>query len=83
MDRKRKVGMEKRDLFLQQLGVHIAQVRREQNYTQDRLYLEAGFSRGTLSKIERGLVNPQIYTLEMIAKTIGVPLRRLVSFKRK
>ncbi len=73
----------KKDAFLKKLGTHIAEVRRERNYTQDRLYLEAGFSRGTLSKIERGLVNPQIWTLEVIAKTIGVSLDRLVTFKRK
>lgn len=37
--------------------------------------LVSGFSRGTVSKIENGLVNPQIWTLQMIAKTIGVPFR--------
>jgi DNA-binding XRE family transcriptional regulator len=83
MDRRKKTGADKRNRFLEKLGAHIAQVRKEQHYTQDRLYLEAGFSRGTLSKIERGLVNPQIWTLEVIAKTIGVPLSKLVIFKRK
>lgn len=83
MERKGKAGSEKRGIFLRKLGAHIAKVRREQKYTQDRIYLEAGFSRGTLSKIERGLVNPQVWTLEVIAKTIGVPLRRLVTFSRK
>jgi len=64
--------------FLKRLGVHIAKLRRSRGYSQDRVYLEAGFSRGTLSKIENGLVNPQIITLAKIAETIGVPLKKLV-----
>jgi transcriptional regulator with XRE-family HTH domain len=66
--------------FLKNLGEHIAKIRKSKGYSQDRLLLEAGFSRGTLSKIENGLVNPQIWTLAKIAKTIGVPLKKLVDF---
>jgi transcriptional regulator with XRE-family HTH domain len=66
--------------FLKYLGEHIAKIRKSKGYSQDRLLLEAGFSRGTLSKIENGLVNPQIWTLAKIAKTIGVPLKKLVDF---
>jgi transcriptional regulator with XRE-family HTH domain len=64
--------------YLNRLGEHIAKMRKSKGYSQDRLYLEAGFSRGTISKIENGLVNPQILTLRRIADTIGVPLKRLV-----
>lgn len=66
--------------FLKQLGSHIARVRKSKGYSQDRLYLEAGFSRGTVSKIENGLVNPQIITLMKIAKTIGIPISVLLDF---
>jgi hypothetical protein len=44
MDKKKRTNAERRDAFLVKLGAHIASVRREKNYTQDRLYLEAGFS---------------------------------------
>jgi transcriptional regulator with XRE-family HTH domain len=64
--------------FLKRFGAHVAKVRRSRGYSQDRVYLEAGFSRGTLSKIENGLVNPRIVTLARIAETIGVPLKKLV-----
>lgn len=47
-------------------------------YSQDRVYLEAGFSRGTMSRIESGKVNPTYLTLVKIAETIGVPVKRLV-----
>ena len=41
-----KLEREKMLIFLRELGVHIRKVRRSQGYSQDRLYLEAGFSRG-------------------------------------
>jgi transcriptional regulator with XRE-family HTH domain len=65
-------------LQLKKLGTHIRRVRRSKGYSQDRVYLEAGFSRGTMSRIEAGIVNPTYLTLFKIAKTIGVPVKRLV-----
>lgn len=67
--------------YLKRLGKHITKVRKSCGFSQDRTYLEGGFSRGTMSKIERGLVNPQITTLVRIAKTLGVPLRKLLEFE--
>ena len=67
-------------LFLKGLGQHIAKVRKSRGYSQDRIYLEGGFSRGTMSKIENGQVSPQIFTLYRIAKIIGVPLKKLIDF---
>lgn len=64
--------------FLTRLGAQIAKQRAAKGYSQDRLCLEAGFARGTLSKIENGLVDPQASTLARIAETIGVPLRKLL-----
>ena len=46
---------DKRSL-LRRLGAQIAKVRARKGYSQDRLYLEAGLARGTMSKIENGLV---------------------------
>jgi transcriptional regulator with XRE-family HTH domain len=66
--------------FLKRLGTHVAKVRASKGYSQDRLYLEAGFARGTLSKIENGLVDPKTSTLARIAGTIGVPAIRLLDF---
>lgn len=67
--------------FCKRLGAQIARVRRSRGYSQDRVYLEGGFKgRGTLSKIENGKINPKSYTLYRIAKTIGVPLKKLFDF---
>ena len=64
--------------FLIDLGAHIAKIRRSKGYSQDRACLEAGLSRGALSKIESGRVEPKVSTLALIAITIDVPLRRLL-----
>jgi transcriptional regulator with XRE-family HTH domain len=66
--------------FLKKLGAHVAKVRKQRGYSQDKVYLEGEFSRGTLSKIENGLTSPELYTLARIADVIGVPLEKLVKF---
>lgn len=66
------------DKYLKKLGERVRKLRIQKGYSQDRLYLEAGFSRGTMSKIENGLVNPQILTLRKIAETIGVHVKLLL-----
>ncbi len=64
--------------FLNRLGAHVAKLRAAKGYSQDRLCLEAGFARGTLSKIENGLVDPHASTLARTAETLGVPLKKLM-----
>ena len=66
--------------FLKDLGSRIAKLRASRGYSQDRLCLEAGFARGTLSKIESGLVDPKASTLARVAETLGVPLKKLTDF---
>lgn len=63
--------------FLKKLGAHIARLRKVKGYSQDRLCLEAGFARGTLSRIEAGLVDPQATTLIRIAETIEIPPKKI------
>lgn len=65
--------------FLKVLGSNIAKVRKTRGYSQDRVCLEAGLSRGALSKIESGRVEPKISTLALIAITIEVPLSKLTN----
>ena len=66
--------------FLVRLGAHIGKVRRAKGYLMDRLALEADLSRATMSRIEKGAVDPQAFTLESIAKTLGLTFSQLVRF---
>ena len=70
-----------KDAFLCRLGTHIAKVRSSKGYSQDRLTLESGLARGTVSKVENALVDPKASTLAKMAQTIGVPLSKLVDIK--
>ena len=74
-DQKRK------QQFLKKFGAHVKRVRVASGYSQDRVYLEGGLSRATMSRIEHGQVDAQIFTLIRIAETIGVPLKKLVDFE--
>lgn len=68
----------RRTQFLRALGRNIAKQRKAKGYSQDRAGLEAGLSRGALSKIESGRVEPRITTLALISITIDVPLAKLI-----
>lgn len=69
--------------FLKRLGKQIAKVRKSKGYSQDRLSLEAGLARGTLSKIEAGMRDSRASTLYRIAETLDQPIGRLFDFKNK
>jgi transcriptional regulator with XRE-family HTH domain len=66
--------------FRKKLSTQISRIRTSRGYSMDRLTDEAGLSRGTLSKIESGRTSPQVVTLAKIAKTLGIPLRKLLDF---
>lgn len=66
--------------FLKAFGQHVKKVREATKYSQDRVYLEGGLSRATMSRIESGSVDAQIWTLARVADTIGVPLKKLTDF---
>ena len=68
----------KKNEFLKKLGKHIARLRKSRGYSQDRLCLEAGFARCTLSRIEAGLVDPKDSTLYRIGTTIGISPKRFL-----
>jgi transcriptional regulator with XRE-family HTH domain len=63
--------------MLKRLGKRIAMLRRNRGYSQEKLTIESGLAKGTVSRIEHGLVNPQFLTLVCIAKTLKVSLKKL------
>ncbi|MES2355626.1 MAG: helix-turn-helix transcriptional regulator [Pseudomonadota bacterium] len=81
MTQSRRAKSAKHRRYLKRLGAHIKKVRKERGYSTDRLYLEAGFSRANMSRIESGSVDVQAWTLKRIADTIGVSVSRLFDFE--
>jgi transcriptional regulator with XRE-family HTH domain len=61
------------------IGQRIKLLREEAGLTLEKLAYEADVSKGHLSSLERGLVNPTVATLQAIADRLGVLLADLVS----
>src|SRR4051812_12534428 len=66
------------EAFLKRLGGAIKIVRVSKGYSIDRLYLESGLSRATISHMERGMIDPQASTLNRYAEAIGVTISFLL-----
>lgn len=56
-------------------------VRSAKNLSQEEVALAAGVSRGYVSRVERGDLNPSFDQMDMIAMAVGVPLHDLINPK--
>ncbi len=63
----------------EKLGMRIHKLRKEKGITLEHLAYENGMSKGNLSKIEKGLVDPQFTTLAKIAHGLGIKLKDLMN----
>lgn len=71
----------KNDAFLQLLGNHCRNLRRQRGYSIDRLAKESDqLSPATIDRLERGLADSQILVLLRYAETLGMTLLELFSF---
>lgn len=62
----------KQKSYLKKLGNRIVQTRKRKKLGQDLVTSKSGLAIGTVSKIERGLVDARITTLSRIAKALKV-----------
>lgn len=69
-----------KDIFLNVFGKHIAEIRRQKNVSQDKLAFDAGIDIGTLSKMERGILNISIFNAYKIAKALEIQPKKLLEF---
>lgn len=53
-------------------GLRIAELRKEKNWSQERLSLESGLARSYLGGVERGQRNIALLNIYQLAKTLGV-----------
>lgn len=63
-----------------QLGKRIQDLRKAQNFTQERLAEKVNIDITSLSKIETGRNYPQPETLEKIANALGIEISQLFVF---
>lgn len=72
------VGREKTDIFFE-LAASLAKARNKIGITQKQLAEKTGIYQADISKIERGLGNPSIGTLQRLADGMGLQMK--ISFK--
>jgi len=61
-------------VLLVRMGERIKAIRLSKNMTQNQLAMECEFEKASLSRIESGLSNPTIRTLNKISEALDVPL---------
>lgn len=60
------------------LGKNLRAARKRLDLTQEEVGARCGVQAGEISRIERGLRDPQVSTLEKIAKAVEMPPGRLL-----
>jgi len=70
--------MRKRDPILCSFGQSMAKHRRAKDLSQEALAEKANLDRTYLSDIERGVRNPGIRNVVLIAKALGIPASDLL-----
>ena len=68
------------DIELMKLGSHIRKLRKEKKLTISALCYKNGLEPSTISRIEKGLVEPKFLTLLNIAKAFNLTLSEFLNF---
>lgn len=63
---------------LKNFGLRLAQVRKQQAISQEKLALDSGIARSYLSGVERGKRNISLLNIHKLAETLGVPASTLL-----
>ena len=66
--------------FLILLGKRIKKLRKEKKISQAQLSFEADIQISQISRIERGLINTSVLSLNNISKTLDINLKELFDF---
>ena len=66
--------------IIRKVARRIKQLRIAKGLTIEKLAYENDLSKGNLSEIERGMIEPKLNTLEKIAKGLDISLKELFDF---
>ena len=62
------------DLKMKAIGAVVREFRERAGHSQERLSGECGFDRTYISRVERGIINPTVSRLWIIADALKTPL---------
>lgn len=72
------LGVTKQTLRVK-FGMRIRQLREQAGYSQEAFADACGYARSYMSRIERGLGNPSLDAVEVLAGALRVPVAELFS----
>lgn len=58
-------------------GKKLRVARKKRGLTLDQVYERSGVQPGEISRVERGLRDPKVSTLEKLAAAVGIPVGQL------
>jgi transcriptional regulator with XRE-family HTH domain len=67
--------------FLKKLAGRIKELRESKGMSQQELAAKLDYEKSNMSRLESGLINPRIATLQKVAKALDVALPELLTFK--
>ena len=70
--------MSRKDDWLVAFGGGVRKARKDEGLTQEVLGYRTGLGQSFLSEVERGLRNPSIWTVKVIADALGTSVSELV-----
>ncbi|MCM1004297.1 MAG: helix-turn-helix domain-containing protein [Candidatus Gastranaerophilales bacterium] len=73
--------MQERDERLNRLGKHIRYLRTKHKITLENLCYKNGLEPSTVSRIEKGLVEPKFLTLLRLAEAFNLTISELLDFE--
>lgn len=66
--------------FLIAFGKNLKKLRLEKGFTQEKLAFSIGVEISQISRIERGILNTSISTVEALSKALNIPINKLFDF---
>lgn len=67
--------------LLLKFGDHLRALRNKNNLSLEALAIEADVEISQIYRIEKGLINPTLSTLNTLAKALNTPLKELMNFQ--
>lgn len=64
-----------------EFGMNVKRLRKERGYSQNEFAIVAGLTQAYLSRVERGLANPQLDIINKIANGLGISIEELLHFE--
>jgi len=77
------VNNKRNEVYLKAFGEHLRLVRKQKKFSQEDLALEADITFSQIGRIERGIINPTISTILVIAQALDVHPKTLFDFEFK